>query len=811
MIQISSRNHRPGSLPWVPMAAILLLPVLAIAQDTSGGTTGNSAADSGSMMAEIIVTAQRREQQLQDVPLAVSAYSSDQLDRLQVTDALDAAHLIPNLIGHNNTGLGTANAYTLRGLGNSESIATFDPPVGSYIDDVYVARQNANNFTLFDVDRIEVLRGPQGTLFGRNTTGGAVRVILKKPADEFGGYVEGGYGSYDRYNARGSIDVPLSSTVFTKFSGYAINDEGYVDDLTTGEKVNEENNYGLRGAIRWLASDDLTVDFAMDYEDDESANIANAKSGSSRITHTALTSGGGQLLPYFTGEKRTYGLGNEVTSFNASLNVDWVTSAGTLSSITGWRQFTQKFAMDFLDSNFINRSNFGQPPSPYGGYTVANDGDHEQFSQEFKFVGNWGDRLNYVTGLYYMHEDNDTDFGTLFDLDRGLTAPPFAPNGTYIPAVLSDIDLGNSTTSWAAYLQGDYNITDHWMATLGVRYTDERKDVSFNDNQPCQQGAIPPCFTDVNGDGIADSDLSNVNLDNLHSINPSFANIPRNLSTDLWTPRVALQYTVDDQLNFYASATRGFKSGGWNARGTTPDQLQPFGPEKVWSYELGMRSEWLDGRLRANLTAFYLDVSAFQVPVAFRATTGQVVFITKNFADLENKGLEAEFIAMPVENLTVMLTVGTGDAEYKRLNPSIAQQQQDCLNGNTSQCGQGIVEADGSISEPVRVPDYTVNFGGSYVWNLNSTYDLVPSAYLYSVGSHNTVSTGGPMFEIDGYTTYDASLQLKNNDHNWSVVAECKNCNDRTMLVSGLAGVPYYQKPRLWHVGFRKSFGARQE
>lgn len=810
MVQLISRLHRAGGLLVAAMAAILLLPALSVAQDSSGDQSKKSESDTGSMMTEIVVTAQRREQVLQDVPLAVSAFNSEQLDRLQVNDALDAAQLIPNLIGHNNTGLGTANAYTLRGLGNSESIATFDPPVGTYVDDVYVARQNANNFTLFDADRIEVLRGPQGTLFGRNTTGGAIRVIMKKPADEFGGYVEGGYGSFDRYNARGTVDIPLSSNVFSKFSGYVINDEGYVDDVTTGEKVNEENNYGLRGALRWMASDDVAVNFEMDYEDDQDANIANAKSGGSRITHTALTSGGGQLIGLVTGEKQYYGLGNDVTSFNTSLNVDWTTSAGTLSSITGWRQFTQKTAMDFLDSNYLKRAGFGKPPAPYGGYTLAQDIDHEQFSQEFKFVGTWGDRLNYVAGAYYMHEDNDSDMGTIFDLDLGLTGPPFQPNGNYIPAVLADVVLRNSTTTWAGYLQGDYKVTDHWTATLGVRYTDERKDVSFSDNQPCQQGAIPPCFTDVNGDGIADTDITNANLDNLHAINPSFANIPRTQSTEQWTPRVALQYTVDEQLNFYASATRGFKSGGWNARGTTPDQLQPFGPEKVWSYELGMRSEWLDGRLRANLTGFYLDVSDLQVPVAFTTVTGQIQFITRNFADLENKGIEAEFVAVPVDNLTVSLTVGTGDAEYKRLNPVILQQQQACLGGTLSQCGQGIVRTDGSIAEPLRVPDYTVNFGASYVWNLNSTYDLVPSAYLYAVGKHNTVSNEAPGFYVDGYATYDASLQLKNNDHNWSVVAECKNCNDRTMLVSGLAGVPYYQKPRTWHIGFRQNFGARQ-
>ena len=179
---------------------------------------------------EIIVTAQRREEILQEVPLAVTAFTTSQLEALQVKQALDMGKLVPNLIAHNNTGLGTANAYSLRGLNNTESIATFDPPVGSYVDDIYVARQNANNFTLFDVDRLEVLRGPQGTLLGRNTTGGAARGSLSKPAEEFGGYLEAGFGSYDRYLVRGSVDLPVTDNFLTKLSAYWIDDDGYVDN-----------------------------------------------------------------------------------------------------------------------------------------------------------------------------------------------------------------------------------------------------------------------------------------------------------------------------------------------------------------------------------------------------------------------------------------------------------------------------------------------------------------------------------------------------------------------------------------------------
>ena len=205
------------------------------------------------MIEEVIVTAQRRAESVQEVPIAVSAYSDEQLRTLQVTEGLDMTRLVPNLMGSNNTGLGSANVYSLRALNNTESIPTFDPPVGSYIDDVFISRQNANNYALFDIDRIEVLRGPQGTLFGRNTTGGAVNVILKKPAEEFGGYVELGFGRFSQVRFRGSVDLPVQDNLLVKLSAYATDDDGFVENRTTGEDgINYEKNVGLRAAVRWL-------------------------------------------------------------------------------------------------------------------------------------------------------------------------------------------------------------------------------------------------------------------------------------------------------------------------------------------------------------------------------------------------------------------------------------------------------------------------------------------------------------------------------------------------------------------------------
>ena len=213
-----------------------LVSTAAVAQNATT-ETASVPAERASGVEEIVVTAQRRTESLQDVPIAVSAFSADQLRNQGVSNTLELGRFVPNLISMNNTGIGTANAFYLRGLGNTETIPTFDPPVGTYVDDIYLSRQNANNINLFDVERVEVLRGPQGTLFGRNTTGGAVNVILREPGKQLGGFAEVGYGRFDKKLARASLDIPLAESLAIKLSGYWQDDDGYVKNVTTGQRL----------------------------------------------------------------------------------------------------------------------------------------------------------------------------------------------------------------------------------------------------------------------------------------------------------------------------------------------------------------------------------------------------------------------------------------------------------------------------------------------------------------------------------------------------------------------------------------------
>ncbi len=812
----------------------------AVLASVSGRAQQPAGADTGGLLEEIVVTAQRREEKIQDVPIAISAFSESQLEALNVTETLGLAKLIPNLLAFNNTGLGTANAYYLRGLGNTESIATFDPPVGTYVDDVFISRQNANNLGLFDVDRIEVLRGPQGTLFGRNTTGGALNIIMKKPADKLGGYVEAGFGQFSAASVRGSIDLPVSDNFRTKFSGYYTKNDGYVSNPVTGENdLNAAKSLGLRAAARFVASDDVTWDVSLQYGKDDGANILNFQSGSggqayrfgstanplvpipasgpqvtlipqfagqlptsttaqfiegrclgtitrSRFACTGLRQSGTPLAGLLTGNKRNFNLGNEVKNVLVTSNLEWKTSFGTLDFTTGYVDLKQEFALDFFNGTTINTAMGPVASNPAGGFTIANEGKHKQFSQEVKLTGNVNDATRYVAGLYYFSENNTTDFGDLFSLSPTLTL------------VLEDRILKNKATAWAAYSQWDLTFADKWTLTVGGRYTDETKKVNFIANANPLLPA-PTVATRVS------------------SANMAALGIPLSLNTKLFTPRVALKFDVNSDVNLFISATRGFKSGGWNARGSTAVANQPFSPEKVWSYEAGLRSEWLNRKLRFNLTAFVQDTADLQTPSAFvNPANGAISFITRNFAGLDNKGVEAEIIYSPIDALNLFAFVGLQNAKYKDIGASIIAQQANCraFRAGTpgiaaSNCNSGIVGPTGDIADPVRTPD-TLTLGASYSFPIGGNLKLTPNVAWARTGDNNVGTNGSVAGLIKAYDTLDAGLTLANESAGWQFQAHCRNCSNEAQIVSILSDLTYLQDPRTWNLTFKYNFGGRR-
>lgn len=811
----------------VAAAAAALATVPAQAQQADG------AEQSG--LTDIVVTAQRRAQGVQDVPIAISALSATDLAARGVNNTLELGQFIPNFVGQNNTGIGSANAYFLRGLGNTETIATFDPPVGTYVDDIYISRQNANNLSLFDVERVEVLRGPQGTLFGRNTTGGAINVIMRQPGDEFGGYAEVGYGAYNRKLARASVDVPLAPSFAVKLSGYWQDDDGYARNVTTGERVNDDDGWGVRLGIRgdlasWARWQGSFAHIVAEGENlvNFTCNPAAPTQCNGRFVTTGLREGNNQSpSPYaplvISGRKAGYGLGNSAVSNLVTSRLEFdLAPETTLSFITGFIDLEQQFALDFFDGRGGPTIATPIPPVrgfPRGGFTIINDGSHTQFSQEVKLNGKLADGLlTYVVGGYWLDESNRTDFADVFSIFN-----PALPNG--LGLLLADRTLRNETDAKAAYAQADLNL-GQFILTAGIRYTDETKSFTIRDNRPsCNDGTLEATC-------LSDSNL----------IAPSGLVIPQRQSAKIWTPRFAASWQPNEDILLFASATKGFKSGGWNARGTAPGQFLPFGPEQVWSYELGVKSDWFDRRLRVNLTAFHMDVQDLQTPSALVAPNGTITFLTRNFADYRNRGLEAEVTAMPVDGLTLFANLGYQDDRYKVPGnapvldiygiQSVAAQAAACRalvaagaipgGPGTAPCAAGIVTPEGNIATPVRTPDWSLALGGTYRVELGGGWSVTPSLNAsfrsdQEVGTANfTIFSGaitgtngtfpanpfgGDVIEgsqSDAAWLVNAGITFASPEDRWALSITCNNCFDEEFAQSTLANYTYLNQPRQW-------------
>jgi iron complex outermembrane receptor protein len=709
---------------------------------SSGAIVENAAAQETVSSDEIIIVAERRSANIQDVPLAVSAFTPSTLEELKVSDSLSLAKFVPSMVGANNTGLGSANAYFLRGLGNTESIATFDPPVGAYIDNIYIARQNANNYQLLDVERIEVLRGPQGTLFGRNTTGGAINVILRKPGQQYGGYVEAGYGSYDRYMVRGSVDIPVNDKVFTKLSGFKLADGGYMRNLATGEVLNSRDQYGGRADLRVEIDPDVTWDIGYEFTSDAGVNMPNFDRTGGLTPYTAVTPVGsfpGQLTstrPFFNKTRSALREGScEGDVFNDwlvnargncmisqqtawSSNLEWDLGGATVNFISGYRNLEQNFAVDFFNSTGAR-----------GGFTIVNQGEHSQTSHELTIASDFFDgTLRTIGGFYYMEETNETK------LTDGASAGPLA-------FVISDRFLDNGTQTMALYLQGDYDITPQDTITLGARYTVEDKDIAY-----AQLNRIAPGSAVVGGTALV------LNTNALVA-----ANIPLTQDNYRLTPRIAWKHDFTDDVSAFISATSGFKSGGWNARSTAANEITPFGPEKVWSYEAGLRAQMFDRALTFNATAYFMDVEALQLSSGFTRPNGSVAFLTQNVGDMDVSGLEIESRWRVTEDLSVFSNLSLMDAEYTA----------------SRDASQRVSTSD----KPVRTPDVTFNAGFNWDVPLGNFGTFNASSVASYVGEYWVSTNNEQAVALTGeYWLVNAGLGWKAPGDAWSLNLDCTNC-----------------------------------
>jgi len=598
---------------------------------------------------DIVVTAQRREQSLQDVPVAISAVNERFLQQRNITSIEQLGNIAPNVKIERGASNSTVAQITIRGATTINPSLTWEPTVGLYLDGVYLGKAQGGFFDVADIARVEVLRGPQGTLYGRNTLAGAINIITQKPTGEFGGKAQISYGNYNYGQMRGTLDLPEFAGFSVKLSGQATMRNGFykvVDNqvpgvpTAQGRRVKEVDNLDSKSfmaQVRFQPTDTLTFDYAYDYSrvDQKPAYTQpySVYPGGIFDPSSPAYAFGGAFFPYDkyvnTDRQKNASINTNVFervrvyghSLTAALDVGDI---GELKSITSYRNV-----------NFDDRLDLDGSPLPLA--ESARDSHYHSFSQELQLAGKL-DRLDYVFGLFYS-------------ADKATTINPqtfFAGASQY------DSRYGGKTKSFAAFGQVDYRVTDQITLTGGLRLTKERKTI-----------------TRLYGDLINPANSFGYNLDNL----PGGA-IPGGLLTpgQIYTtptakysnvsPTIVVSYKPVDEVNIYAKYAKGFKSGGFNGESSDPTELaSPYRPEKVDSYELGLKSRLFDNRLTLNVAAFWNESKDLQLSVF--TGTGAVSSFVLNAGAARIRGIELEAVARPVDSLTVTGSFAYLDPKYK--------------------------------------------------------------------------------------------------------------------------------------------------
>jgi iron complex outermembrane receptor protein len=731
-------------------------------------TNGSNA----SAMPEIIVTALRREQPLFAVPISVAVFDESEIEGLKLLNIAEVARYAPN-VEWDQTNLGSANTSSvfIRGIGTPPGFfeRTADPSVGIYVDGVYMGRTVGSISGVHDVAQIEVLRGPQGTLFGRNTTGGAITVRTNRPTSEFSGWGDLTTGSYSRLDARITLNVPINDSVMTRFSASSLNQDGYGDSLVDGTAYGDIDNDALHAALRWLPGETWTVDLIVDWSRARQGSPANtlllAEPGPLTLsgaynffvapTNSIEGFGDGvtwdeQFLTdsaftnYATGDSLS-----DVESHGFAAIVEWRPNDFLFKSITSYRELDSDWAVDVDLSPLV----------------VLEDRirtDQWQFSQEFTLQGLLG-QLDWLAGIYYFEEeaegfDNvafvpevmDVESDPLFGVPNPLFGIPLATNGMDQPAPTG------RASSVAAFARVTYDFSGKLKGFLGLRYTSEDKEAEDPLNFFVPGGPSSASFTDT-------------------------------------SPTIGLQYFPDPGLQLYGSVSQGFKSGGYSTLLAMPtDEFPSFEPEEVTAYEAGIKMQ----RERLSLAAalFFNDFENIQVPLI------QATPRIANAAEAETKGFELDLLAAVTDEFSFSTSVGYLDAEYKSIDPS---------------------GPDGAINPLTldsilpNAPRWSVNLGLQYEAQLRRWGSLSARAdYAWRDETHKD-ALNAPQLLQDSFGLLYAAVDLESSDGRWLFTLFGDNLTDETYLLSGSSNIPQfglvvgtYGRPRTWGLSARYSFGS---
>jgi len=804
----------------------LALPVLAICLSVAGAAVAEAQTNPGTQsvtaasaptegLEEVTVTARFRAEKLQETPLAITAVTGDTLAARGATDVTNLAAFVPNaVINPLGAGWGATIAASIRGVGLSDNSLSFEPGVPIYVDGVYLGRPQGAILDLLDLDRVEVLRGPQGTLFGKNAIGGTVSLISKAPTGDGKGYVDVGLGDFNRRDFRGAYDISvIPNTVFARVSFSSKRHDGYMDVLDyecvngpgslgnggvgipgvqpgiklgsqttptdsrgcTVDHQGNENVQSARIAIRYLATDNLETNVVGDYTTQnqegppDQYDSISPQGGIAGVWNTAVgipvfgipwdsrflpprnyTNYDGYTDP-ITGH--VFPNVNDMTEWGLSNVTNWtVVPDITIKAVTAYRKF----------SNSFGRNSSGSPlPINY----TWDTSDHEQFSEEFTISGNAFEHLDWTTGAFYYHAvDSNQGFSSLFPLLAGFE-----------PSNFDDFDT-QTTKDYAGFLHGVYHFTDKLSTEVGVRYTSDTKHAVIFRQEFAGPITIPHTPVDIYAAKVS--------------------------------PKVGVNYQFLPDVMGYIEYSTGFRGGGFGPRPSDAFQVRSFKPEDLKTTEVGVKSEWFEHRLRWNSALFYSQYSNLQEGFNTVDPSGNPWFSTVNVGASRIWGFEQEILAEPVTGLHFQGSFGY--LNYKVTN---AGGPIDPVTGQSS-FGVCITHSDGSPCVPPRTPKYTAGLSASYTANVtpngSTLTGRLDATYQSAVYFTDLTYTAVPGQQ--GYALLNGRLTWDSPNKDWSVSAWGTNLTNKfyyqgklTLQVLGFEeGNP--GPPRMWGINLRRNF-----
>jgi iron complex outermembrane recepter protein len=607
---------------------------------------------------EVTVTASKRTESLQDVPISVVAYSGEYVERLAINDIEGLAVQTPTL-AFSKAG-GEAQVY-IRGVGTNIFGVGVDPSVAINLDGVYLGRTNMGLTQFLDIERIEVLRGPQGTLYGRNATAGAINLVSRGPTPQWNGYALAGYGEWDRVELAAAAGGPVTDTFGVRFAGRYMRDDGYTKDLDPrgSNRIDDNDIRSFRATAQWSPGDRFTATLTGEYSEFSNGNTSIVPRDGLGLAQTRGAVPTGSI-------HRTR---NDLPTFfdwdtsGVTLNLAWQVGDGLeLTSITGWKDYSSDFLFNTDGTEVdVTRSNFQYAS--------------EQLSQELRLASTGDGPLQWIAGVYWFEEDKEGGLG--------LVRASLVPGRTFV------IPSSGKTEAWAGFGQASWWFTERLGFTAGLRYSEETKD------------DFSAFFLRFDIDG----------LESTGPLTPVGAPRAARDRWNAWTPKFGLDFRASEDVLLYASATRGFKSGGYNS-------LQPsnpvFDPEFIWAYEIGAKTQLAGDRVRLNAAIFQYDYSDLQVSTFLNNLT----FIT-NAAKATVRGAEVELTARAAQGLDVGLSVAYLDAKYDEFLTAFGSLPCTPVPPATT-CVRPLRPFDASGNRLTNAPEWKAAANAQYGFNLGN-------------------------------------------------------------------------------------------